>query len=70
MNTKVEVAADLLARVGQQRIQLSNSEKSIIPAALRAGLSVERVAHLAGATAEHVEEIRREVEGVGEDTHD
>lgn len=59
----MQIAADMLARIGQQRIQTANSERSLIPAALRLGLSVERVAHLAGCTVERVEEVREEAAG-------
>lgn len=61
MDTKAKVAVDLLERVGKQRAALQNSERSLIPAALRAGLSVERVAEITGATVEHVKAIERDV---------
>lgn len=57
MDTKIEVAVDLLARIKQDRIRVTNSEQCTIPAALRMGLSVERVAHLTGASVERVKEL-------------
>lgn len=57
MDTKLEVAVDLLARIKQDRIKVANSELATIPAALRLGLSAERVAHLTGATMERVKEL-------------
>lgn len=63
MEGKVEVAVDLLARIGEDRIRVANAEVATIPAALRVGLSAERIAHLTGATVERVQELEREVTG-------
>lgn len=57
MDTKIEVAVDLLARIKQDRIRVANSEQCTIPAALKLGLSAERVAHLTGASVERVKEL-------------
>lgn len=62
MGVKEDYAVDLLARIRMDRIAVENSERSTIPAALRRGMSVERIAHLTGATVVRVEEIRKEVE--------
>lgn len=62
MNSKIEIAADQLSRIGERRIGVANSERSLIPPAARIGMSVERIAHLTGSTVEHVREVLEEVE--------
>lgn len=61
-DSKMAVAVDLLERIGQDRARVANSERSVIPAALRYGMSVEQVAQLAGTTVERVERVREEVD--------
>lgn len=58
MNTKEDVAVVLLTMIRDDRAKLESSERSTIPAALRIGMSSERIAHLTGASVERVEQLR------------
>lgn len=59
MSSKHEVAVDLLSRIRIDRIRVANQELSIIPPALKLGLSAEEVARLTGAPIERVKELER-----------
>ena len=58
MDTKVKAAEQHLWLIRADRERVANSEAATIPAALRAGLTPERIAQIVCVSVEHINQFQ------------